>query len=74
MTCATVPWFPASNTRAARLINDIVIGKETDVDPDGFSISHLELYLRAMKDVGAGTVHFDTFCSMARAGLPVEGA
>ena len=26
MTCVTVPWFPASNAKAARLINDIVIG------------------------------------------------
>jgi hypothetical protein len=72
MTCIKVPWFPADNTRAARLINDIVIGEETDVDPDGLYISHLELYLRAMKDVGANTLQFDTFCSMVRAGLPVE--
>ena len=31
MTCIRVPWFPAENARAARLINDIVIGEETDV-------------------------------------------
>src|ERR1700676_3572790 len=67
MTCVKVPWLPADNTRAARLINDIVIGEETDVDPDGLYISHLELYLRAMKDVGANTLQFDTFCSMVRA-------
>jgi hypothetical protein len=72
MTCIKVPWFPADNTRAARLINDIVIGEETDVDPDGLYISHLELYLRAMKDVGANTLQFDTFCSMVKTGLPVE--
>src|SRR5437870_13434601 len=46
MTCIRVPWFPADNARAARLINDIVIGEETDVDPDGFYVSHLDLYLR----------------------------
>src|SRR6202171_2840608 len=67
MTCTRVPWFPADNALAARLINDIVIGEETDVDPDGFFVSHLELYLRAMEDVGASTVQFDTFCSMVRA-------
>ena len=72
MTCTRVPWLPADNPKAARLINDIVIGEETDVDPDGFYVSHLELYLRAMKDVGASTVQFDTFCSMVRAGDPVE--
>ena len=72
MTCTSVPWLPADNPKAARLINDIVIGEETDVDPDGLYVSHLELYLRAMKDVGASTVQFDTFCSMVRAGDPVE--
>ena len=72
MTCTRVPWLPVNNARAARLINDIVIGEETDIDPDGLYASHLELYLRAMKDVGACTVQFDTFCSMVRAGFPVD--
>ncbi len=45
LTCTKVPWFPADNARAARLINDIVIGEETDVDPDGSYVSHLDLYL-----------------------------
>ncbi len=39
VTCTRVPWFPADNARAARLINDIVIGEETDVDPDGTYVS-----------------------------------
>jgi hypothetical protein len=71
MTCTKVPWFPADNPKAAHLINDIVIGEETDIDPDGLFASHLELYLHAMGDVGASTVQFDTFCSMVRAGDPV---
>jgi hypothetical protein len=74
MTCTRVPWFPANNARAARLINDIVIGEETDVDPDGSYVSHLDLYLRAMEDIGASTVQFDTFCSMVQAGIPVDVA
>src|SRR6476646_260393 len=68
MTCTRVPWFPAGNARAARLINDIVIGEETDVDPDGSFVSHLDLYLRAMGDVGARTLPFNTFCSLAQTG------
>jgi hypothetical protein len=60
-----VPWFPADNARAARLINDIVIGEETDVDPDGSYVSHLDLYLRAMADVGASTRQFEAFRSLA---------
>ena len=74
MTCIRVPWFPAENARAARLINDIVIGEETDVDPDGDYVSHLNLYLRAMEDVGASTSQFCTFCSLAQIGIPVDVA
>src|SRR5258707_11650587 len=72
ITCTRVPWFPADNARAARLINDIVIGEETDVGPDGCYVSHLELYLRAMADVGASTRQFDPFRSLARTGPSVE--
>jgi hypothetical protein len=74
LTCTKVPWFPAENAKAARLINDIVIGEETDVDPDGSYVSHLDLYLRAMADVGASTRQFDTFCSLTRVGTSVERA
>ena len=72
LTCIKVPWFPAENARAARLINDIVIGEETDVDPNGSYVSHLELYLRAMADIGASTRQFETFRSLARVGTSVE--
>jgi hypothetical protein len=74
LTCTNVPWFPAGNAKAARLINDIVIGEETDVDPDGSYVSHLDLYLRAMEDVGASTHQFDAFRSLARAGASIEAA
>jgi hypothetical protein len=74
LTCTKVPWFPADNARAARLINDIVIGEETDVDPEGSYVSHLDLYLRAMADVGASTRQFDAFRSLARLGTSVETA
>src|SRR5437764_10328907 len=74
MTCISVPWFPADNAKAARLINDIVIGEETDVDPDGSYVSHLALYLRAMQDIGASTRQFDMFRSLVVAGVPVEAA
>jgi hypothetical protein len=74
LTCTAVPWFPTGNAKAARLINDIVIGEETDVGPDGSYVSHLALYLGAMRDVGASTRQFEQFCSLVLAGLPVEVA
>lgn len=74
MTCVAVPWFPADNAKAARLINDIVIGEETDVGLDGSYVSHLALYLRAMRDIGASTRQFEKFRSLALVGVPVEAA
>jgi hypothetical protein len=74
MTCITVPWFPVDNAKAARLVNDIVIGEETDVDPDGSYVSHLDLYLRAMRDIGASTRQFEKFRSLVLIGIPVEVA
>jgi hypothetical protein len=74
MTCIRVPWFPADDTKAARLINDIVIGEETDVGPDGSYVSHLALYLRAMRDIGASARQFERFRSLVFVGVPVEAA
>jgi Protein of unknown function (DUF3050) len=74
LTCTKVPWFPTDNAKAARLINDIVIGEETDVGPDGSYASHLALYLGAMRDVGASTSQFEKFRSLVLGGLPVEVA
>src|SRR6476646_5004786 len=74
LTCTKVPWFPADNAKAARLINDIVIGEETDVGPDGSYISHLALYLGAMRDIGASTRQFEKFRSLVLVGGTVEVA
>jgi hypothetical protein len=74
LTCTEVPWFPTDNAKAARLINDIVIGEETDVGPDGSYVSHLALYLGAMRDVGASTSQFEKFRSLMLGGWPVEVA
>src|ERR1700728_1512921 len=68
LTCTRVPWFPADNALAARLINDIVIGEKTNVAPEASLFTPFELSLRPMADVGPSTRQFDTFCSLARAG------
>jgi hypothetical protein len=72
VTCIKV--LPADNAKAARLINDIVIGEETDVGPEGSYVSHLALYLRAMRDIGAITRQFEKFRSLVLVGVPVEVA
>ena len=50
-------WLPTKHTRdeSARLINEIICGEESDKDLGGGSISHFDLYLQAMAEVGANT-------------------
>ena len=55
LTCVTVPWFPKQNSDTAYLINEIVIGEETDIDMHGTRKSHYELYLDAMNECVANT-------------------
>ena len=46
LTCVRVPWVPAALPFAARLINEIVLGEETDADGRGGHASHFEHRLR----------------------------
>lgn len=53
---STTCWVPTQPIRSgtARLINEIVLGEETDIDVDGVSsISHHDLYCQAMLEIGA---------------------
>lgn len=61
LTCVDVPWFPVGNADTRFLINEIVVGEEADVDPDGLRKSHFELYLSAMQQSGANTVEMSSF-------------
>jgi hypothetical protein len=61
LTCVEVPWLPPRDRHAAQLINQIVLGEETDIGPSGEPVSHLELYLGAMREVGANTASFERF-------------
>ena len=35
LTCTTLPWVPKGNPATRRMINEIVLGEETDIDKDG---------------------------------------
>ncbi len=52
---STVCWVPTRRIRsgAARLVNDIVLNEESDIDRDGNPISHHDMYVQAMLEVGA---------------------
>jgi hypothetical protein len=53
LTCTSIPWFPKGDANTRYLINEIVVGEESDVDQDGIRKSHFELYLNAMQQCGA---------------------
>lgn len=74
LTCVELPWMPPTNPAAARLINDIVLAEESDVDAQGNPASHLDLYLTAMRDVGASTGQFDHFMRELRGGASLTDA
>jgi hypothetical protein len=61
---STLCWVPTRWIRsgAARLINEIVLAEESDVDLDGVSsISHHDLYCQAMLEVGADPTDLEDF-------------
>jgi hypothetical protein len=73
LTCVAIPWMPPANPAAARLINEIVLGEESDETPSGYR-SHYELYRTAMTEIGAPTQWIDIFLDRLRAGYPISPA
>jgi len=74
LTGISLPWTPPRFPRAARLINEIVLGEESDVAPGGGHLSHFELYLGAMREIGADTRQIDGFVDSLRQGIALEAA
>lgn len=74
LSCTTVPWLPSGQPLGCRLVNEIVLGEESDEDGHGGFASHFELYHRAMTGCGASTAAIDQFLQAIRAGQPVATA
>jgi hypothetical protein len=68
LTCVEVPWVPNRFTASRRLINEIVLGEESDVYGTE-AVSHFELYLRAMKECGASTAAIESLLTGLRDGM-----
>ena len=73
LTCTDTLWVPTGNPVTRRLINEIVLGEESDVDAKDRPISHFELYVEAMEQAGANTQPITSFIAMLKSGMaPVE--
>ena len=66
--------MPPSDPQAARLINEIVLGEETDNRPAHGHYSHFELYLDAMREVGARTAAVERFVALQQEGVSYDVA
>lgn len=70
----SVPWLPPADRTLARLVNEIVLGEESDEDGESGFASHFELYLRAMRRCGANTDAIDYFANELRRDSSIESA
>lgn len=74
LTCVQVPWVPVGDNQVRRLVNEIVLGEESDRAPDGTPSSHFELYLQAMQEARADTTVVHGFIRRLKEGASVGAA
>jgi hypothetical protein len=72
LTCVSLPWIPVGSANTRFLINEIVCGEESDVDEQGNRTSHFELYLSAMRQMGADTSKMDQILALLQSGRPIN--
>lgn len=74
LTCVDVPWLPTPEPKLARLVNEIVLGEESDITQQGEAICHFDLYLQAMCEAGANTEPIKQFITSLRSGDDLDTA
>ncbi len=72
--CVDVPWTPPADPAACRLVNEIVLGEESDEDGQGDYSSHFDLYRRAMRQCGADLGSINSLIETIRCGTDLDSA
>ena len=73
LTCRSLPWKPNQYKKSSRLINEIVLGEESD-KYDNEVLSHFEIYLRAMREAGVSVATIETFLKLLNEDAPLNTA
>jgi len=71
-TSVETAWRPTDDPKVRRMVNEIVLGEESDEVSPGRYLSHLELYIEAMEEVGACTRSILAFLEELREGADPE--
>ena len=74
LTNTTLPWTPKGNPITRRLINEIVLGEESDLNELGAPMSHFEMYIDSMNELGANTTEINSFIDQINDGKCVSSA
>ena len=74
LSCTKVPWLPSGNPEAARLINEIVWGEESDLNRKGIVMSHFEMYLESMQSLGARSQAISELQHLLKKGQTIDQA
>ncbi len=74
LTSVNLPWLPVGSANTRYLINEIVLGEESDVDEQGNRISHFELYVAAMRQMGANTSLINDLIASLKLGRSINEA
>lgn len=74
LTTTSIPWIPVSTPSTSRFINEIVLGEESDINELGEPKSHFEMYLDAMKQIGANSLQIEEFIVQIKNGIAIKDA